>query len=162
MNPARTSVSGGERNPLFLSLQSEQFSDIAGISGLDHPGDSRSFGILDYDRDGWQDIVLVNANAPLLQLFRNQIGLSAKSRDFGGMIALRFVGGNDTPQPQSLFSNRDGYGAKVSVKLGEQTLLREHRAGEGFAAQNSSTMIIGIGKQAQADSVVVRWPSGIV
>jgi len=64
-------------------------------------------GILDYDRDGWLDMVVVNANAPKVQLFRNQIG------DLGGVaaqrqfVALRFVGGNHTAQPSLEWSNRD-------------------------------------------------------
>ena len=52
MEPARLSISGKERNHLFLSIGGEQFADVAGGSGVDHPGDSRSMAVLDYDRDG--------------------------------------------------------------------------------------------------------------
>lgn len=163
---ARVSISGHERNHLFFNSHGDLFSDLAGISGLDHPGDSRSFAIWDYDRDGWQDIAIVNVNAPLLQLYRNQIGSKLGEgnthESIGRMVALRFVGGNHTSTPQALWSNRDGYGAMVTLKLGEQTLIREHRAGEGLAAQNSATLIIGIGQRSQVDSIVVRWPSGMV
>ena len=154
------SISGGERNHLFLSSQGEQFYDMAGVAGLDHPGDSRAFGILDYDRDGWQDIAVVNANAPFFQLYRNQIGSRAASVGQGQMLALRFVGGNHTAEPSEDWTNRDGYGAMVTVTLGDLTLQREHRCGEGFSAQNSATMVLGIGARTQADSVVIRWPSG--
>jgi len=41
-------------------------------------------------------------------------------------------------------------------------LLREHRAGEGFSAQNSATLIVGLGAHLRADAVRVRWPSGRV
>jgi len=156
------SLSGHERNHLFFSAQAEKFNDLAGISGLDHPGDSRSFAILDYDRDGWQDIAMVNSNAPLLRFYRNSIGAAASAKNSGHMIALRFVGGNKTAQFQPARSNRDGYGLQVQVKLGERAILREHRAGEGFAAQNSATMIIGIGERTVVDSLIVRWPSRII
>ena len=166
---ARFSLSGNERNHLFLSNRAEQFSNISGVSGLDHPGDSRVFTMLDYDRDGWQDIALVNSNAPLLQLFRNQIGdraadqksgkaLSRKSN--GQMLALRFAGGNDTAEPSTAWSNRDGIGVVVKVAAGDLSIKREYRAGEGYAAQNSATMIIGIGDHQTVDSLIVRWPSG--
>jgi thiol-disulfide isomerase/thioredoxin len=39
-------------------------------------------------------------------------------------------------------------------------LLRQYRCGEGAAAQNSSTMLIGIGANESAESVTVTWPSG--
>ena len=157
----RLSLSGHERDHLFFSVHGEKFYDLAGISGLDHPGDGRSFVKLDYDRDGWQDVAVVSTNAPLLQLYRNEIGSRPKAEN--QMIALRFVGGNHTAAPSRLKgSNRDGYGAMATIKLGDLTLIREHRAGEGFAAQNSATLIIGLGKRAAADSLIVRWPSGII
>jgi thiol-disulfide isomerase/thioredoxin len=160
---AGASLSGGERDHLFLSDRGAQFTDIAGVAGLDDPADGRAFGILDYDRDGWLDLAVVNSNAPMLELFRNQIGChsaTARPSARGRMIALRFVGGNHTAQPATSGSARDGFGAKVTVDLGGLTILRENRAGEGFAAQNSATMRIGIGAREVAPSVTVRWPTG--
>ena len=107
-----------------MSAQGEQFYDIGAISNLDHPGDSRAFAILDYDRDGWLDIAMVNANAPLLQLFRNQIGSQADATGKGQALALRFVGGNNDAEPSASWSNRDGYGAMVTgVQLVRLLLL---------------------------------------
>lgn len=156
------SHSGHERNHLFLNRRGQDFSDISLISGLDSPADSRSFVLWDYNRDGWQDIAVINANAPLLALYRNELGpVCGKTTACDApIIALRFVGGNRLARPSSSFAPRDGYGAMVLVSLGQQTLKREHRCGEGFAAQNSATMIIGIGGHKAAGSVVVRWPSG--
>lgn len=153
------SLSGKERNRLFLNEESGTgFSDVSALSGIDSESDSRGFALLDYDRDGWQDIVLVNANQPLTQLFHNDLG-SFPGRK-GGVIALRFEGGSTEAKPSSL-SNRDGYGAMVEVKLEDGvTITREHLCGTGFAAQNSATMIIGIGGDSKAASVSVRWPSG--
>ncbi len=153
------SLSGHERNHMFLNRGAgEEFIDLSGPSGMDSESDSRSFALLDYDRDGWQDVALVNANQPLTQLYHNDIAQVPGVR--GGMIAIRFVGGN-TAAAASELSNRDGYGAIVEVGLsGGVRLKREHRCGEGYAAQNSSTMIIGIGDRSSVESVGVRWPSG--
>jgi thiol-disulfide isomerase/thioredoxin len=155
------SLSGNERNNVFLNRSGSQFTDVSGVSGFDDPADGRAIAILDYDRDGWQDFAVVNANSPFLQLFRNEIGgledTLAKNRN---MIALRFVGGNHTARPVEGLSPRDGFGAMAEIVLKKATLIREHRAGEGFAAQNSSTLLIGIGKDKVADRVRVRWPSG--
>ena len=37
---------------------------------------------------------------------------------------------------------------------------REHRCGEGFASQNSRTLLIGIGEHEVAEQIRIRWPSG--
>ena len=153
------SISGYERNRLFLGAGGSQFRDLSGVSGLDALTDGRAFALTDYDRDGWQDVAAVNTNAPLLQLFRNDI---AERGGTGNVVALRFSGGNHSSGPSGRFGPRDGYGAKVTVTLGATELLREHRCGEGLAAQNSPTLLVGIGDRAAADAVEVRWPGGTV
>jgi len=159
------SLSGRERNHLFLNTSRAgraNFEDVSGVSGLDDIGDSRAFALFDYDRDGWQDIALVNANAPLLNLYHNEIGRLPQNagESPAGIVAVRFVGGNSRSQSDSRFACRDGYGAVVSVELESAQLKREFRCGEGFAAQNSDTMIIGIGQHPHARRLAVRWPSG--
>ncbi len=153
------SFSGYERNHLFLSGEGKSFTDLGSISGLDHVGDSRSFASLDYDRDGWLDFVLVNANAPLVKLYRNQIGYRS-GNDQGGIIAIRLVGGNHGATPSRQWSNRDGIGARVTVKAGALQLAREQRAGEGFAAQNSATLLLGVGTAPVVDNLTIEWPGG--
>jgi len=154
---ARLPLSGSERNHLFLNRRGEQFLDVSGVSALDSPADGRAFAVLDYDRDGWPDIAVVNSNAPWCNLYHNDLGQFGRP---GSFIAVRFVGGNEQAKPSSKFSARDGYGAKVSLKLNDLALRREHRCGEGLAAQNSATMLIGIGSATAAESVSIEWPSG--
>ena len=113
----------------------------------------RAFATLDFDRDGRIDLAVVNANEPFCELFANR----SKA---GHILALRFVGGNDRDEVSREWSGRDGYGVSVEVDVGERTLLREHRAGEGFSAQNSATLIVGLGAHLRADTVRVYWPSG--
>lgn len=155
------SFSGNERDSVYLNKGGKDFVSISGITGLDDPGDGRSFAVLDYDRDGWPDLVVASVTAPTLQLYRNQMGdkSSAGVRN-NQMVAVRFVGGNHGAAPSTEWSNRDGYGAMLTVDLDGTTLVREHRAGEGLGAQNSATMLIGIGQRDAAKSLRVRWPSG--
>lgn len=156
------SWSGKERNHLFLNLGGEQFEDVSGLSGLDHAADGRSFAVFDMDRDGFQDFAVVNTNDPRILIYRNGIGDSQKAGGArSGFVALRFHGGNTTASPSSSWSARDGYGAQVQVTAGGAELIREYRCGEGLAAQNSATMVVGLGHATAADSLVVRWPSGI-
>ena len=153
------SLNGHERNRYFLNQEGRRFTDISAVSGLDHIADSRGFAVLDYDRDGWQDVALVNANQPLFNLYHNEMAAAGFR---GGIIALRFIGGNKTAAPSTEWSCRDGFGARVAVDLGEETLVREHRCGDGWSTQNSPTMILGIGSHDLVPSVSVKWPSGKV
>lgn len=151
------SLNGSERNHYFANREGRSFQDISALSGLDNIADSRGFALLDYDRDGWQDVALVNANQPLFNLYHNEIPALGGT---GGIIAIRFAGGNKSPGPSKDFSCRDGFGARVTVDLGGEKLVREHRCGDGWSTQNSATMIVGIGAQKTVRSLLVQWPSG--
>lgn len=147
------SFSGNESNSVFLNLEGQSFENISGISGLDSLADGRAFAFFDYDHDGRQDLVLTNTNNPQLQLFHNRMGA------VGNSIHIRLTGGAKMGRSTDDWSNRDAYGSHVIVKAGEMTLRRELRCGDGFAAQNSKTLSIGIGQEVDAE-VTVHWPSG--
>jgi len=155
-NYHRHSYSGYERNKFYLNVSGETFADLSGISGADDVADSRTWAALDYDQDGWTDIALVNANAPLLSLYRNTIGEIKKSNH----IKILLVGGADGKDLGKGLSNKDGVGAVVEVVSGDRLIKRVRKLGDGYAAQNSSTMTIGIGSELTAQSIKVRWPSG--
>ncbi len=151
--------SGGERNHVFFGgFPGHQFEDLSGITGIDDPSDGRSFALLDYDRDGWLDVALGIAGAPRLRLLRNRIG---ETKAPGGFVAVRFIGGNKTPEPSDEWSARDGFGTAVNLDLGDGTaIFREHQPESGFLAQHSSTMIVGIGDHDAVAAIRVRWLSG--
>ncbi len=167
--PPGFSFSGSERNHLFVSRDAEQFDDVSGVSGLDSTADSRSFAVFDFDRDGLQDVVVVNVSEPTLNLYRNESTNRTSSPDdaavhaesSANMLAIRFRGGNTQSKTSSEYSARDGYGTMVQVQAGDRNLVRQLRCGEGFASQNSSTMIIGLDSHSTAKDLTVRWPSGV-
>lgn len=150
------SYSGSERNRLFFNLSGRTFADLSTLSGADDVGDSRSWAQWDMDRDGWPDIAVVNANVPSLSLYRNALGAQFPQRRF---VAVRLEGGSRSAAPQGLLSNRDGIGARIIVETGGLTLRRDRQCGEGFAAQNSATLLIGLGEASQADRITIHWPS---
>ncbi|MDE0569505.1 MAG: ASPIC/UnbV domain-containing protein [Verrucomicrobiales bacterium] len=152
----RHSYSGYEKNKFYLNVSGNTFADLSGVSGADDVADGRTWAALDYDRDGWTDIALVNANAPLLSLYRNRIGEMKKSNH----IKVLLVGGAEGKDPGKGLSNRDGVGAVIEVMSGDRLIKRVRNLGEGYAAQNSATMTIGIGSEDTAQSIKVRWPSG--
>ena len=148
------SFSGRENNSALFNRGGNGFVDVSGVSGIDSIADGRAFAYFDYDRDGKTDLVLTNSNNPQLQLFHNDM------RPAGNSVMVRLVGGNQSSQPSDEWSPRDGYGAHVIVETGGRSLRRELRCGDGFAAQNSRTLTIGIGSNEIAEKISVAWPSG--
>ena len=160
-----TSHSGHEKNHLFVNNlgagHGELYTDVSGVSGVNSPADARASVVWDYDRDGFSDLATINANEPKLQLWRNRYAeLATDTETRARFVALRFEGSNRTSSPKPGASALDGYGALVIAETGGLSLRREHRAGEGFAAQNSGTMLLGLGAHEEIEKLTVRWPSG--
>ena len=153
------SFSGNERNRLFLQTRRgdrSSFADVSLMSGVDSAADGRAFAEMDFDWDGDVDMVVVNANAPLLQLFEN---VSGSKEGNAVWIDVQGAASNEAVS-DALLSNRDGVGARVVIQSGDVSLSAEKRAGEGFAAQNTGWLHFGLGSQTEIDQVTVYWPSG--
>ncbi|MCP3917100.1 MAG: hypothetical protein GY711_16250 [bacterium] len=92
------------------------------------------------------DLWLRNRTAPQLRLLegRGPAGLS-----------LELVGTT---------ANRDAVGARVELHTGGRVLVREVRAGDGYLAQSTSTLLFAPFAAASDPEarVVVRWPGGDV
>jgi len=159
-NADGSSQSGHERDHLFLSDDcGRQFEDVSFVSGLDDPGDGRSFALWDFNQDGWQDLAVINANHPKTQIYRNDIGTLPDAEPNHG-IAVRLVGGNRSATASREWSSRDAIGARIQVDAGHRRISRYMGAGEGKAAQNSATLLIGLGGADRVDRLQVLWPSG--
>lgn len=156
-----SSFSGGERDALFVQgPQGTRFENLSMVSGMAHPGDGRVCVKADFDRDGFLDVALVNANAPLLKLYRNRLGEQGLASPNG--VALTLIGGSQQDSPNPELSPRNPYGARVVFHLGDRVLHRELRCGEGMGAQNSAILRLGLGEAQQVDAFDIHWPSGRV
>ena len=62
---------------------------------------------------------------------------------------------------QGSVSNRDGIGATLHCYVNGVDYMRPVTCGENFTSQDSRYFMFGLNGAAQADSVVVQWPSGI-
>ena len=159
------SFSGHERNSFFLNCAGQAFENASSLSGVDNIADSRVWVRWDYDHDGRVDIAMVNADYPLLNLYHNQVAnpgsaSSAQRTSDAHFLAIRLQGAHNTSQPNPELSNRDAFGARITLQCGGQRLLRAHTCGEGFSGQNSSTELIGLGNATVVDQLVITWPSG--
>jgi len=151
------SLSGNERNRLFMN-RAGNFADVTLVSGADDIADGRSFAVVDFDQDGWQDIALMSLNNPKFKLFRNQMqDLYPGNRS----VRFRLRGSADSGESQVGKTNRDGIGAKVFVKYRSgKTMVIQKQCGEGFASQNSGVLSAGVPAGDEVISLVVKWPSG--
>ena len=145
------SWSGNERNSCFLNTGTDRFADVAFVAGLDQASDSRAVAAVDWDQDGDLDLWISNRTSPRVRLLRNN---SSHSNHF---IALRL---------QGVRSNRDAIGARVDLFTDASSDQPEStatvRAGEGYLAQGSKVVHVGIGDRRAIDKMTVTWPSGEV
>lgn len=138
--------SGRERDKLFVSNLGLNFLDLSYLGGVDNAQDGRAFAYADFDHDGATDIVLINRNAPVLQIYRNTI----LQQDW---ISLHLIGDGRQTTP-------DAVGTVVTATCGERQIKRCLDLGTGFGVQNTNTLVIGLGDCEAADRVTVRWPGG--
>lgn len=139
------SHSGKERNRVFMNQGGKSFVNVSGVSGADSVLDGRSFVTWDFNRDGKQDLALVNANDRLLQIFENQ------TKGDHGVVAFKLEGTE---------SNRDAIGTRIELQTDRGTLMRVLSCGEGFAGQNSRTLVVGIGSATRILGATIYWRSG--
>lgn len=139
------SLNGYERNCLFRNNGDGTFSDTGRPNAADRVEDGRGLSVLDYDQDGFVDIVLRNYAQPA-QLLRN----------LGGQehwLEIKLVGTE---------SNRDAVGARLTLIAGGKRQVREVHAGSSYLSASSLVQHFGLGDDVAVDSLEVRWPSGHV
>jgi hypothetical protein len=135
-----------EPNQLFHNEGDGRFADVSLQSGP-HFGDarvSRGVAVADYDDDGDQDILVMNAGAAPA-LLRNDGG----NREH--WLGLRLVGRGD---------NRDAIGARVQVETGTLSMIREVHSGSSYLSQSDTRLFFGLGGNERVERVHIRWPGG--
>lgn len=154
------SLSGNERNCCYLNTQGIEFANASFVSGFDFPSDSRGLALVDWDHDGDLDVWQSNRTSPRLRFLRNNT-VSPETVDVSNKpstnrwISLKLTG---------TVCNRDAIGARVTIELDgvAKPLVRTVRAGEGYLAQSSKRLLIGLGAEARITHVSVRWPDGSI
>jgi hypothetical protein len=132
---------------LYHNNGNKTFSDISAQAGPGittvHAG--RGLAIGDLWNDGRISAVISNMNAPP-SLLVNQV------RSPNHWVGLRLQGTK---------SNRDGIGARVTVKAGPRLLVDEVRSGSSYDSNNDMRIHFGLGAVAKIEWVQIRWPSGL-
>ena len=113
------------------------------IQDRDSTRSSRCAATADFDGDGRIEIITNNFN-DTPYYFKNRFPAS-------NYVALRLQGTR---------SNRDAIGARATVRIGEESMLRMVHSAGGYLAQSSRTLHFGLGKRAAIDRIEIEWPSG--
>ena len=110
---------------------------------------TRSSAIFDIDQDGDLDIV-TNEFGDVPQLLISN--LSDKRGKALNYVAIKLIGN---------VSNRNGLGAKVTIKSGESQWVQVHDGQSGYLSQSNIPLYFGLGDLTTLDTISIMWPSGI-
>src|SRR3954447_14947600 len=154
------SIASRQRNVFLRNDGRGGFDEISGAVGLDLDQDGRAFAVLDIDRDGDPDLVVMAARqAPQLRVFRNDFGSDLPPE--GGSHESGQGGSHKlTVRLTGTKSNRDAIGARVMVETDRLRKARVVQAGSGFLSQHSKELLIGLGASERIVKLTVDWPSG--
>ena len=137
----------GQEDQLFENRQDGRFEEVSLNLGPyfseERVGRGACFG--DLDNDGDLDLFIVNLDDRPVML-RNERG------NDNHWILIRLEG---------TASNRDGIGAKLTVKAGNRIQVAEKRNAGGYLSQNDPRIHVGLGDNALVERIEVKWPSGI-
>lgn len=105
----------------------------------------------DYDHDGDLDLLVggrdLGGGRPNF-LFRNDIGHENR------WLGFRLVG-------DGVHVNRDAIGARITVRAGDEQILREIRSSRGLSSTaDTRAAYVGLGDRDCGYTVEVRWPDG--
>jgi hypothetical protein len=134
--------------PVFLFENTGSgFREAAGERGPDlaRPMVGRGLATGDIDDDGDPDLLLLGVGEGP-RVLRNDGG------NRNGWLGVRLVGTR---------SNRDGVGARVTVRAGGRSTTRVRAGGASYASASDPRLLFGLGTERRAERVEVLWPSGL-
>jgi hypothetical protein len=133
---------------VFRNLGGMKFSALTAEAGLtaQPPSRHRGSAIGDLNGDGRLDVVVTALSAPA-EIWINQSP--------GNNHWLEF-------KLQGTKSNRDGIGASIKVVTKSGAQYNHMTTSAGYASSSAGPVHFGLGTNASADLVEIRWPSGIV
>lgn len=140
---------------LFYENQGNgQFLPVPQAAGAEGPlvGSGGTPSVADFDGDGFLDLFLENGRG-------NGSGIP------GPYTLLRNTGNSNRwlrLRLEGSQSSRNGIGAVAQVWIGGKKLVRIADGGQNRYSQSQKILHFGLSNATRADSIVLRWPSGII
>ncbi len=144
-------MSWGQMAKLYHNNGDGTFTNVTGESGIQVSGKAGGCAFADYDNDGDLDLYAASIGGGDA-LYRNE-------GNDNHWLHIKAVGSIGEIPINIKRTNKDGVGARVIVQAGELSMVREINPGcsRGY---NPLIAYFGLGQNAVADSVEIRWPSG--
>lgn len=124
------------------------FTNEAAAWGLNTPNISSGAAYGDLNGDGALDLVVSNVNDEAF-VYRNNARTLTKNR----YLQVKLEGDG---------KNRFAIGAKVSLRVGSDSLYQEEEPTRGFQSSVDYVLTFGIGVRDTVDALRVEWPDGRV
>ena len=135
-------------NSVFRNLGGMKFAALTAEAGFTSQPPSRHRGsaVGDFNGDGRLDVVVSAINASA-EIWMNQ------SPGSNHWLEIKLQGAK---------SNRDGIGSRIKVMTKTGTQYNHMSTSFGYASSSAGPVHFGLGPNATADLVEIRWPSGVV
>jgi len=140
------SLSGYQQKRVWLNDGAGKFNDVAQAVGATDTYDGRSVVLADLWNRGVLDVIVTNQRGPLL-IYKNTVAPENNWVDF---------------ELEGTSSNRSALGAEVKLFWSGRQQVQTVSGGSGFCGENQRRLHFGLGKNAQVEKAVIRWPSGKV
>jgi len=133
---------------LYRNNGNGTFTDISRAAGpaISTPAPARGLAVGDLLNNGGLSAVIANRNAPPSLLVN-------RSTYPNHWIEIKTIGTR---------SNRDGIGARITVKTAFRKHVDEVRSGSSYISNNDKRVHFGLGESSHIELLEVRWPSGLV